>query len=71
MSRRGKHRKSDVTPENQAATEEAVSKHLDASKTLRDAHARSDEVASLVGALRRIRARNHFGEMVREALDGG
>lgn len=70
MSKRGKHRKDDRTPEGNEAIVEAVAAHDDAAELLEVARARTSEVQNLVSALRAIRTRNHFGEMVRQALDG-
>lgn len=65
----GRHRKG-VPAEERQATYEAIATDRQASKTLSEAHARGREVENLTDALRRIRERNHFGEMVRRALDG-
>jgi hypothetical protein len=70
VARPGKHRRDSVPIEEREARADAVAADRDASKVLHEAHARSSEVASLARLLRGIRTRNHFGEMVRNALDG-
>lgn len=66
----GKHRKNGVPPEEVAAKHEAIQTDREATKALIEARKRTSEVRRIAGALRRIRERNHFGEMVRSALDG-
>lgn len=69
-SRRGRHRRDSPQIVEKDARAEAVAADTDASKLLNEAQARTGEVARLAQILRGIRSRNHFGEMVRGALDG-
>lgn len=67
---KGRHRKRIVPDEDKQAKAEALETAEVAKGMLKDARARSSEVASIAATLRRIRERNHFGEMVRGAFDG-
>lgn len=67
---KGRHRVRQVPDEDKQAKSEALETQHAAGELLKEAHARTGEVASIATALRRIRERNHFGDMVRGALDG-
>jgi hypothetical protein len=67
----GRHRKADgIPPADRRATEEAQASNAEASKVLHEARARSDEVVTLAAELRRLRTRNHFGDLISAALKG-
>jgi hypothetical protein len=65
--RRGKHR-AESRPEDPQAQWEAMETDRAASRQLEAAHDRQSEISELTDMLKRIRERNHFGEMVRKAL---
>jgi hypothetical protein len=67
---KGKHRRGAIPPEEKQAGREAIAANVDASKALHEARARTSEVETMSEALKRLRERNHFGEMVIAALNG-
>ncbi len=66
----GRHRVDGIPAEEKDASYTAKELYDKADKLLQKAHSRSREIQALAWALKRVRERNHFGEMVRSALDG-